>query len=236
MGFFSTIKDWFKKTFGRREDIQEEPKEEIIDLKDVENKIEKVKESQEVDLDQIEEQDLSPKESKYNIKSKIRPKLEAPQIVSKSDLEEVTMKLTDKVITTRFYGTKEDLINNKFDIYRNIIMGAIKEDSIANLVYSNGILKQRIVAYLRIIGTITDKRGGKVRIVDEVVEVARFTPDDALEKGIYDFIGYHNTIDNFRREFRGRFGDVGMSYINIKEANSNDILDIKEIKVSFDFK
>jgi hypothetical protein len=236
MGFFGNIKNWFGRTFGTKENtIQDFPKKELEIIKQEDFQEENIPEEIQKIPQEIDEQSTFP-EIKKNILKKERLELVGER-TTKEEIQEGIKLIQNKEIRTKTFGSLEGLRNNKYDIYRNIIMGAIKDDRVVESIYRGKVLDQNIVGSLHIMGTIQDAKTKIRRSFDEIVQIARFTPDMAMDKGLFDFNNYEGELDDFRKEFRTRFHGIGMSFIGEKgQNNSGDILRIDKIEVWFDFK
>lgn len=241
MSIFSRMGDWLKNAMGQtpsEEEVEPTLEEEVIREEDV--RFETVGDTDEA-IENIIGETQPEQEEEEVIEKDITKKERADELISsitREDAKEaLDATLKEGVKVTREYINMEDLRDGKFDIYRNILLKGIQDDELASTIFRSGLGFWRTVAYMRIIGTITNKKNDDVKRIDEILEIAGLTPDKVLDNGIYDFIGYNGTVLNFNRELKGRFNQIGVGYLGKEgDYSSSSILKIEQITMKFDFK
>lgn len=259
MGIFKTIGNWFrkitgaepksrtrkskKKTILEEEAKTEEVKREIKEIKPrVKKKIPIIEE--EVEEEQEEVEIKAPEEKKEIKPSKIelfkkknrelRPRFKQITDATKKDWEAI-INQRKVTISTGYYNSYEKLFGARYDIYRNIILGAISESNpkskeIIQQIYQSGVLDEHIVARVKII-TKTAGSNRPDRFDEIEYEIIGLTPDKALQYNI------HNRIMEFRggNSFALRRHVENICQTEIYESGKHGDSDISVMGVEISF-
>lgn len=247
MGIFSAIGGFIRsiarRITGRSEEAPKEEKKEypegvdrIIGAEETtreEETEEDFKETFEGKKVQEETEAIDKEEDKlkrFKDKNKaMKPKFEYISDSKRKDWESI-LNERKVLIKTGFYNSFESLMNSRFDIYRNVIMGAISESNpnsreLIQKIFRSGIIEEHIVA--RVVFTLRSTTSGKSRLWDSEVEIQGLTPDKAINYNIFSLKGMYESTDMLRRSIErvcnteligfsgGEYGEVEVVNVNI---------------------
>jgi hypothetical protein len=256
MGFWGKIGGFFKRLIGGK------PKEDV-DIKKikVEDKIKEVKRPEGVDkiIGEPNERYLPemPKtpEQKQRLLEEVKKEEEIKNIekfkernrqtksrfrlITESTKRDWETKLNERrlVISTGVYKSYESLLNNKYTIYRDIIMGAIKGDDekskkLVQDIYQSGILDEHIVAVLRVL--IKSRRAdGSYGIGEIQYEIQGLTPDKAINYNV------HNEIMGFRggdsNDLRMHINRICNTEVYERSTRGGSHIEVMGVEISFNY-
>lgn len=261
MGILSWIKNTFGRIFSRKkekeiekkeepivkdtitekstDEIKEEIKKEEKDIKEIDRELSKIKESTPIRTDR---QIVSQKEEtrQKTIYEKIVTKYKDFERLTPSTREYYSKLLNSdgNLINLGVFNNEESLRAEKFNIYRNIIMRAIKDDSVAQKIYQSGLLDNHIMGYIIIKGIVLKGRG--INTVEIVFDVQGLTPDKALAHNlINNLIGSEIELTSIRN-YLNKINGVTVSQANTIKGrldfnSSNVMVKIDSIQIKFDF-
>ena len=154
-----------KKSVKPKEEARPLPKVQVNELQNKELPPEMPPEPYEADkftedvlgTDYINEQN---KERFDKFRERQKARTQGKKVITAAKRVKLEKAATPKeVIKTNKYTTQSELINSKFEIYRNLILKHINSNQLVQDIYQSGILDNRIVAYIYISGTMRWKSG-----------------------------------------------------------------------------
>lgn len=248
MGLFSWIGDKLRNVFGikkKESEMKEEPEIRKIEVTKEEPEVREVIEQKPVEKlkSNILGEDYEQPKEKERIKIE-KPVPKAPSIKDISKRQEVEKIANDlnnngELKATKWYNSSDELRKNKFDIYRNVIMGAIKDENTAVQIYRSGVLKDRIVGRIIIEG-VNHTTGQYFSNASNPIRTKALTPDLVLDEGVYEFLrGWSGSFEDFTKAYgtklKGLGGNSvleGLEHLNLK---SGDNFTVEKVSISFDF-
>lgn len=244
MGFFSAIGNFVRRLFGIKPKSTEE---ESTNKPTEESKVElddfgKKGYTEEEMIDRGYEKSIIHRDTKktvlpskrevsiknYENRLKTRPSF---KYLSKEEIGqwEDAINPNKRVIQTGYYGSEESLTNSKYEIYRNFILKAIKDDKVVQEIYRSGILDEHIVCFLK----LKLKDSTRKKISEVTYEVQGLTPDKVLKYGVFNrligFSGNNYEIDTKVNEV------CEINARSITQSNADSESTIIDVQVSFNY-
>lgn len=255
MGLLSRIGGWFKRVFrgGRKDEVPPIEPKSVEKIVGAETEIEEYTEegktekgdvggivepkTKEPEIKGYEERAPEDKIKKFQDKNKeLQFKYTT---ITKGEKEEIRSILTSEleVINTGYYNSYMHLKNSRYDIYRNILMGAIRSDSpgsneLVQRIYQSGMLDDHITARLKVLIRTTLKDGNNV-LREVEFEVLGLTPDRALDLDV------HNRLMEFTKgnnnELRNHIENVCQTAITSSDGISGSENEVMKVQISFNY-